>query len=281
MNSIERGFSLEIKDVWYRYPGADDEVIKGVSTTVGQGELIALTGAGRAGKSTLARLMAGVLLPFSGQILVNGLDNTDEENREKTRPHVGIVFQNPDNQLVAARVEEDVAFGPENLNLPSCEVQRRVDEAIEEVGINHLRERPPHLLSGGERQLLAITGSIAMRPSCLILDEPTAMLDPLNQHNILKVLERLARKGTTIIIITSAWNELIQFDRLWICRDGKLIFDDTPSKQPGNLKTIRGLGTNTGGTAELAFALQEQGVDLPPEAVTMNEMVKYLCRALR
>lgn len=271
---------VKLEGVTYAYPGGGP-VIRGVSATLHRGELTALTGPNGSGKSTLAGLVAGLFVPGAGRVLVDGLDTADGANRERIRRRVGLVLQNPDNQFVASRVDEDVAFGPENLNLPPQEVRRRVEYALEAVGLEHLGERPPHLLSGGEKQRLALAGLLALRPRCLVLDEPTAMLDPPGRRDVLRVLRRLAGEGTAVLLVTHHMEEAAAAHRVWVLADGTLVADDTPralfGRQAGPDARVPALPP----AAELARRLSARGASVPAGIINLEDMVHFLCRALR
>ncbi len=272
---------IELESVYYTYPGSKFAALQDICAHVGRAEFISVIGPNGSGKSTLARVMAGLLLTSGGRVLVNGLDTSRPESRQEIRRNVGLVMQNPDNQLVAAVVEEDVAFGPENLGLPSAEVFRRVEEALAAVGLSDMRSRPPHMLSGGEKQRLAIAGVLALKPLCVVLDEPTSMLDPLGRQEVLQVLERLAESGTTVVLITHHMDEAACADRVWLLDKGCLLFDAEPAALFGQLKLLHELGLTSTSAGELAYHLAEQGFALPAGIVTMEDMVKFLCRVLK
>jgi energy-coupling factor transport system ATP-binding protein len=272
---------IELKNVFYTYPGSDRFVLRGIDAKVECGEFIAVIGPNGSGKSTLARLMSGLLLPARGQVLIDGLDTGTPEAREEIRRRVGLVLQNPDNQLVAVQVEEDVAFGPGNLNLPPAEIRRRVDESLEAVNLSGLRARPPHLLSGGEKQRLAIAGILALRPRYLVLDEPTSMLDPLGRREVLRVLRNLAQSGISVILITHLMEEAALSDRVWVLADGGLAANDSPGAVFSRPGMLRELGLGLPFSAELACSVAAPGVDVPPGIVTMEDLVCFLCSVLK
>lgn len=272
---------MQIKGLSYSYPGNKHPVISCLNAKVSRGEFIAIIGPNGSGKSTLARLMAGLLQPTSGSILFEGQGNEGQSVDLELRDRVGLVMQNPDNQLVAALVEEDVAFGPENLNLPPEEVRLRVNFALKAVGLNHLSQRPPHLLSGGEKQRLAIAGILALNPSCLVLDEPTSMLDPVARQGVLKVLRNLADSGTAVVMITHHMDEASSTDRIWVLGDGEIVIDNNPAAVFKEYELLQKLGLSLPPTIELVHFLAGLGTKLPEDIVTMEDMVDYLCRVLK
>jgi len=273
---------VELKGLSYTYPGSDRPVFKDIHATVCRGEFIAVIGPNGSGKSTLARLISGLLQPTGGKVIIDGLEAGDPAAGDAIRQRVGLVVQNPDNQLVAAVVEEDVAFGPENLNLPPVQVRRRVDDALDAVGLQHLRRRPPHLLSGGEKQRLAIAGLLALKPSCLVLDEPTSMLDPLGRQGVLQVLRSLAGAGKAVVMVTHHMDEAARADRIWVLGNGVLAADDSPGTIFGREhRLLSSLGLGLPGMAELACCLANRGVALPPDIVVIEDLVDYLCRVLK
>jgi len=272
---------IELQNASYSYPGSKFPVLQDIIVQVGRAEFIAVIGPNGSGKSTLAKLMAGLLLPSTGMVLVEGMDTSTPEYRNDIRQRVGLVLQNPDNQLVAAVVEEDVAFGPENLCLPSVEVRLRVEDALNAVGLIKKRECPPHLLSGGEKQRLAIAGLLALGPSCVVLDEPTSMLDPLGRQEVLLILRRLADSGTTVVLITHHMDEAIVADRVWVLDHGCLLAEAEPAEVFSQINMLHKLGLASTSVGEIAFRLSEQGIDLPEGIVTMEGLMNYLCRVLK
>jgi len=277
----QRNSLIDLKNVSYSYPGSKLPVLHDILVQIGRAEFIAVIGPNGSGKSTLARLIAGLLLPSTGRVLVDGMDTGKPEHRKYIRQCVGLVLQNPDNQLVAAVVEEDVAFGPENLCLPSEEVRLRVEDALNSVGLIDKRERPPHLLSGGEKQRLAIAGLLALSPCCLVLDEPTSMLDPLGRQEVLQILRRLADSGTAVVLITHHIDEAIVADRVWVLDQGCLLSEAEPAAVFSQVKMLHELGLASTSVGEIAFRLSELGIELPEGIVTMEGMMNYLCRVLK
>ncbi|KJS71383.1 MAG: cobalt transporter ATP-binding subunit [Desulfotomaculum sp. BICA1-6] len=273
-------YLIQFEHVSFAYPGGGS-VIHDFSAGVRRGEFIALIGPNGSGKSTLAGLAAGALRPAAGWVRVDGMDTADPSVMGAIRRRVGLVLQNPDNQLVAARVEEDVAFGPENLNLPSPEVRRRVEYAIAAVGLDRLRDRPPHLLSGGEKQRLAIAGLLALEPSCLVLDEPTSMLDPRGRREVLGVLKNLVAKGTTVLQVTHHMGEAAEAGRVWVLAEGKLQADASPGTVFSRPELLQRLGLTLPPAAELAGCLAARDINVPAGIVNLEDMVHFLCRALK
>lgn len=273
---------IELKSVDYAYPGHDHLTLHGIDAKVAGGEFIAVIGPNGSGKSTLAKLVTGLLQPVRGRVLIDGLDTSQPDAREEIRRRAGLVLQNPDNQLVAVQVEEDVAFGPGNLNLPPPEIRRRVDEALAAVNLSHLRSRPPHLLSGGEKQRLAIAGLLALRPKYLVLDEPTSMLDPPGRREVLQVLRNLARSGCSVILITHLMDEAARSDRVWVLAAGRLVADESPRAVFGRHGMLRELGLELPFSAKLAKGVAAGGgVAVPPGIVTMEDLVGFICSVLK
>ncbi|AGK99972.1 energy-coupling factor transporter ATPase [Desulfoscipio gibsoniae] len=272
---------IKLQNATYIYPGTENPVLREINNNINAGEFIAVIGPNGSGKSTLARLIAGLLIPSGGHVLVDGMDTGLPSNSKKIRRQVGLVLQNPDNQLVAAVVEEDVAFGPENLGLPSAEVRRRVEEALAAVGLSQMRSRPPHMLSGGEKQRLAIAGLLALHPLCVVLDEPTSMLDPVGRQEVVQVLRHLADTGTAVVLITHHMDEAASADRVWALGRGGLLADAEPEVVFSQVKLLHDLGLTLTNTGELARCMTERGFELPTGIVTMEDMVEYLCRVLK
>jgi len=279
---------IQFENVSYEYTSNDDtakalktvkRAIKNVSFTVKKGEFISVLGHNGSGKSTLAKLINALLIPTEGRVTVNGYDTALEENLYKVRGAAGMVFQNPDNQIIASIVEEDVAFGPENLGLASDIIAARVKNALANVGLTELSGKPTHLLSGGQKQKLAIAGVLAMESAIIILDEPTAMLDPIGSREVLKTIKALNReKDITVILITHFMDEAILSDRVIVMQDGEIHLDNTPAnvfKDPERIKT---LGLTMPQIADLNIKLRALGLDLPEGVLTIKEMTDALCR---
>ena len=266
----------------FRYDTEGDEkpVLDSLDLEIEEGTFVAVLGHNGSGKSTLAKHMNAILLPSGGRVWVDEMDTEDEARRLDIRRTVGMVFQNPDNQIVANVVEDDVAFGPENLGVPSPEIRQRVDEALKDVGMYEFREHASHLLSGGQKQRVAIAGIVAMRPRCIVLDEPTAMLDPAGRREVLDTVHRLNRElGITVILITHHMDECIDADRLIVMSDGRIIADGTPAEVFPQVELLRGSGLDVPATVSLLFELRRAGFDLPLDALTVEECAEVLCRA--
>ncbi|MBQ3940263.1 MAG: energy-coupling factor transporter ATPase [Oscillospiraceae bacterium] len=270
---------IQIENLRFSYPNPDtpeqdNEVLKGISLTFGRGELVAVLGHNGSGKSTLAKTLNAILLPTSGMVTVAGIDTKDEEKLLEIRQHVGMVFQNPDNQIVATIVEEDVAFGLENLGVPTDEMRVRVDQALHAVGMYEYRTHAPHQLSGGQKQRVAIAGIIAMRPDCIVLDEPTAMLDPQGRKEVMRTIQLLNRDyGITIILITHEMDEAAQCDRVVVVDHGEVVMDDRPEAVFSQVQRMRELGLDVPQATELCDLLRQSGFDLPPDILHADQCI--------
>ncbi|GAB6932386.1 energy-coupling factor transporter ATPase [Calditerricola satsumensis] len=269
--------------VGYAYPAGGDGqpvwALRGVTLTVTRGEWVAIVGPNGSGKSTLAKLVAGLLLPAEGRVTVCGISTDDESRSAELRRRVAIVFQNPDNQLVAPTVEEDVAFGPENLGLSPEEIRRRVDEALRATGISALRQAPPHRLSGGQKQRLAIAGALAMEPEVLVLDEATAMLDPQGRREVWATVRRLHReRGLTILFITHRLEETLAADRIVVLADGRIVVSGPPRAVYANPARLEALGLDVPPVVALREALIRRGLPLSRDVLTHDELVTALWR---
>ncbi|SEH22161.1 energy-coupling factor transporter ATPase [Selenomonas sp. KH1T6] len=283
------GAFIEIENLEHVYQGAAGAAHKAldkVNLSIEQGEFVAVLGANGSGKSTLARHLNGLLLPSSGQVRIEGLSTADAAERNelwKIRSKVGMVFQNPDNQLIAAVVEDDVAFGPENLGVEPMEIRQRVMNALQAVGMARFRKRAPHLLSGGQKQRVAIAGALAMETDCLVLDEPTAMLDPQGRKEVLEVVKRLHReKGLTVILITHFMEEAMAAQRVLVMDQGRAVMEGTPREIFVRTKELKALGLEAPMAGELAERLRKAGIPLPqePGILTAEELLASL-QALR
>ncbi|HLN61760.1 MAG TPA: energy-coupling factor transporter ATPase [Symbiobacteriaceae bacterium] len=251
-----------------------------VNLTVQPGEFVAILGMNGSGKSTLARHLNALLLPRDGTVLVDGMDTRDEKSLWPIRDRVGMVFQNPDNQIVAAVVEEDVAFGPENQGCPPVEIRRRVEEALASVGMLHMRERSPHLLSGGQKQRVAIAGALALRPACLVLDEPTAMLDPSGRAEVVEVVRRLNKElGMAVVWITHFMEEAALADRVVVMAGGRVHLEGTPRDVFVQSRQLRELRLDVPVAVAVAERLRAQGLALPAGLLTLEELVDALCQS--
>ena len=242
---------------------------------------MAITGPNGGGKSTLAKMLNGLLKPTSGEVIVDGMNTADEETEIEVKRRVGMVFQNPDNQLVASIVEEDVAFGPENLGLEPKVIRERVDEALKNVGMYEFKNSTPHHLSGGQKQRIAIAGIIAMRPECIILDEPTAMLDPLGRAEIIKTLHKLNKENNiTIVLITHYMEEAENADRVMVMNDGVIIDDNTPKEIFKNVSQLKAVGLSVPQTTELLYALNQNGFNISTDVLSIEETAKAIALCL-
>lgn len=252
--------------------------MKNVSFELEAGTFTAIIGKNGSGKSTLAKNLNGLLLPTEGDILVGGYNTKDEAHIWDVRQTAGMVFQNPDNQLVSAIVEDDVAFGPENLGVEPEEIRRRVDKALEAVNMGQFRKKAPHLLSGGQKQRIAIAGVVAMKPRCIIFDEPTAMLDPKGRKEIMAIIDELHREGITVVLITHFMEEAVRADRVIIMNEGSILLDGTPAEVFSHAELMKSVNLDVPPIVELADKLRENGVDVPHEIITEEEMVEFLCQ---
>lgn len=274
--------TIEAKSLYHRYELGDKEYVTalaGVDVKVSRGEFLAIIGPNGSGKSTLAKHFNVLLLPDEGDVWVFGMNTKDQTLTWEIRRSAGMVFQNPDNQIVATVVEEDVAFGPENLGVDPQEIRRRVDEALKAVGMEHMRRHAPHLLSGGQKQRVAIAGVLAMRPQCIILDEPTAMLDPRGREEVMKTVLELNKKyGITIIHITHYMDEALYADRVLVMDRGRVIMEGPPRQVFMEKEKLVGLGLDVPALGRLSEALVKAGVPVRPDALSVEELVEELCR---
>ncbi len=262
--------------------GQESFVLDGVNLTIQKGEFVAILGHNGCGKSTLAKHFNGLLVPVCGNVYVNGVNTKDEEMLWDIRSHVGMVFQNPDNQIVATVVEEDVAFAPENLGIESREIRARVDEALKLVDMYRFRKHAPHLLSGGQKQRVAIAGAIAMRPACIVMDEPTAMLDPKGRSEVMDTILKLKQEeNMTIVLITHYMDEAAKADRVVVMDDGKIVMDDTPRNVFSQVKALKELGLDVPQVTELAYGLKKQGIAIKNDVLTVEECADEIMRVLK
>ena len=272
---------IRIEDLHFTYPGDTEETLRGIDLEIAAGSFVAVLGHNGSGKSTLAKLLNAILLPTSGHVYVAGVDTADEERLLEVRGTVGLVFQNPDNQIVANVVEDDVAFAPENLGVEPAEIRRRVDDALKTVGMYEYRMHAPHLLSGGQKQRVAIAGVLAMRPECIVLDEPTAMLDPIGRREVISTVTRLCREqGITIVLITHHMSECVNADRLVVMSEGRIIADGEPREVFSQVELLKSEGLSVPATTELIWELNQEGWDLPIRALTVNECADAVMAAL-
>ena len=277
---------IETKSLSFSYPADEGEepvrALDGVSLPIEKGSFVVVLGHNGSGKSTLAKTFNAVLLPTDGQVLVEGMDTRDENLLLDIRRTVGMVFQNPDNQIVANVVEEDVAFAPENLGVPTPEIRQRVDDALTAVRMSPFVTHAPHLLSGGQKQRIAIAGVIAMEPACIVLDEATAMLDPIGRQEVLSTVHRLNReKGITVVLITHHMNEAEEADRVIVMNGGRVAMDGTPQAVFSQVERLRDMGLTVPDTVDLLDRLRRDGVDVPLDALTVEECADAICAALR
>jgi energy-coupling factor transport system ATP-binding protein len=274
---------IEAKDLTYSYTNSEGIdvgfAINGVDLDVYKGEFLVVLGHNGSGKSTLAKHMNALVLPSGGKIYVDGFDTAVPDNVWDIRSRAGMVFQNPDNQIVATIVEEDVAFGPENLGIPSEEIRKRVDECLKTVGMYEYRRHAPHLLSGGQKQRVAIAGILAMQPKCIILDEPTAMLDPVGRKEVISTITHLNRElGITIVLITHYMEEAVEADRIIVMDQGKIVIKGTPKQVFSNVPTMKEIGLDVPQVTELAYELNQSGIKISTDILTLSEMVNELCQ---
>lgn len=277
---------IEINNASFSYVNDYDDrstkntVIKDVSIKIDRGEFVAVLGHNGSGKSTLAKLLNAINLPDEGTVLINGMDTRDEKNLYDIRRTVGMVFQNPDNQIVATVVEEDVAFALENIGVEPKEIRRRVDEALKTVGMYEYREHAPHKLSGGQKQRVAIAGVLAMKPDCIVLDEPTAMLDPIGRREIMSTIKELNAMGVTIVLITHYMDEAAQAKRVVVIDSGRIVMDDKPKMVFSQVEALCSLGLDVPQVTELTYELIKEGVNLPPDIIDENECYEALLKLL-
>ena len=272
---------IKIEHLSYTYPGETEPAIRDLDLTIEAGTFVAVLGHNGSGKSTLAKHLNAILLPTEGRVLVDGIDTADEQQLLRVRGTVGMVFQNPDNQIVANVVEDDVAFAPENLGVPPEEIRRRVDAALKQVGMYEFRMHAPHLLSGGQKQRVAIAGVIAMEPKCIVLDEPTAMLDPAGRREVVETVTRLCReKGITVVLITHHMNECIGADRVIVMSNGVIVADGAPKDVFRQSALLRREGLTVPVTTELLEQLSAAGMALPLDALTVDACADAIASAL-
>ena len=277
---------ISVENLAYTYPGIDDQpgvvVFEDLNLKIEEGTFVAILGTNGCGKSTLAKHFNSILLPTGGKVYVNGIDTSNEERIMQVRRSIGMVFQNPDNQIVANVVEEDVAFGPENLGVSSPEIRHRVNKALKQVGMYEYREHAPHLLSGGQKQRIAIAGVIAMEPKCIVLDEPTAMLDPRGRREVMETIARLNReKGITVILITHHMDEAAKADRMVIIHRGEIRADGTPREIFADVEQIHALGLSAPETVELCNELNKEGFSLSLDLLDTEACAQALYDVLK
>ena len=275
---------LRTENLTYSYPASEENeqptlALDGVTLAIERGSFTVILGHNGSGKSTLAKTFNAVLLPSGGKVYVEGMDTMDESLLLEIRRRVGMVFQNPDNQIVANVVEEDVAFAPENLGVPSAEIRKRVDDALEAVGMTQFVKHAPHLLSGGQKQRIAIAGVLAMKPECIVLDEATAMLDPIGRREVLAAVEKLNREqGITVVLITHHMNEAEHADRVIVMNEGRVAMDGAPREVFAQVEKLKSIGLTVPDTVELLYELRGAGCDLPLTAITVDECADAIAR---
>lgn len=271
---------IEIKNLSYEYISDENKkstALKNINLDITEGEFVAILGHNGSGKSTLAKLLNAQIAPTNGEIKIFGLNTSNEENLWDIRQNCVMVFQNPDNQIVATIIEEDVAFGPENLGIDPKEIRRRVDECLEIVKMQKYKKHSPHMLSGGQKQRVVIAGVLAMNPKILIFDESTAMLDPIGRSDIINTIIKLNKeKKKTILYITHYMEEAVLADRVIVLNEGEIVFDDIPKKVFCNVKELKELGLAVPQVTELAYMLKQDGMDIPLDILTNDEMIKFL-----
>lgn len=276
------GNIIKIDNLFFEYPQDEGDTpkqaIKGLSLEIEEGSFTAIIGQNGSGKSTLAKNLNGLLLPGEGAVYVAGMDTRDSELIWDIRQTAGMVFQNPDNQLVSAIVEDDVAFGPENIGIDPVEIRARVDRALEAVKMGKYKRKAPHLLSGGQKQRIAIAGVVAIKPRCIIFDEPTAMLDPRGRKDIMEIIKTLHDEGITVILITHFMDEAVRADRVVIMDKGEVLVDGSPEYVFSQDKLIKSARLDVPMAAEIAIYLRENGIDVPPDVVTAERLKEFICQ---
>ena len=273
---------LSLENVSFRYPQSAEAALYNVSLDIQPGTFTAVLGHNGSGKSTLAKHLNAILLPAEGRVLVKGMDTREDDLLLPIRRTVGMVFQNPDNQIVASVVEDDVAFAPENLGVEPDEIRRRVDDALRRVGMYEYRLHAPHLLSGGQKQRISIAGVLAMQPEVLVLDEPTAMLDPIGRREVLATIETLRREtGVTVILITHHMDECIHADRVLVMSGGRVALDGTPEEVFTQVETMRSLSLDVPATTEVLWQLKQAGLSLPLDALDMESCAQVIASILK
>lgn len=272
---------IEVKNVDFAYETDSDEILNDFSISIEKGSFVAILGHNGSGKSTLAKLLNGLNLPDKGKVLIDGIDTADEDKSIEIRNKIGLVFQNPDNQIVSTIVEEDVAFGPENLGLERNEIRKRVDDSLEAVGMSEYKRHEPHRLSGGQKQRVAIAGILAMQPECVVFDEPTAMLDPRGRKDVMNIIMKLNKEmNKTVVLITNYMDEATKADRVVVIDSGKIICDGTPQKVFNQVELLKSVGLDIPQPTELIYKLKEAGVAFEESVLHTEECVEAISKAL-
>lgn len=272
---------IKAENVHFEYIRSDhtNQVLDKFELNVKEGEFVVIMGHNGSGKSTFAKLANAILLPSEGDVLISGMNTKDESNLWNIREEAGIIFQNPDNQIVATIVEEDVAFGPENIGIESSLIKKRVEESLSTVDMFEYRKRPPHMLSGGQKQRIAIAGVLAMRPKCIILDEPTAMLDPSGRKEVMDIVKKLNKEeGMTVLYITHFMNEAIEADRIVVIDDGKIALQGTPREVFSSVEKMKSIGLDVPEVTSMAIDMKAAGIDISTDVINLEEMVDALCQ---
>ncbi|MBQ7283755.1 MAG: energy-coupling factor transporter ATPase [Oscillospiraceae bacterium] len=268
---------IKATNLWFGYSEEKEKALKGISFSASKGEFIAVLGSNGCGKSTLAKHFNAILVPEQGQVSIQGMLTSDDDRLFDIRQKVGMVFQNPDNQIVATIVEEDVAFALENMGVEPAEIRRRIDEAMEKTGVYKFKNKAPHHLSGGQKQRVAIAGIIAMRPDCIVLDEPTAMLDPEGRRLVLKTIKTLNKEyGITVILITHYMDEAAQADRIVVMSKGNVVKEGNPKEIFSQVELVKSLSLDVPQTSEIAYELSKMGYNLSTEAISIDECAQQL-----
>jgi energy-coupling factor transport system ATP-binding protein len=275
---------IKTNNLYFRYSDEKEEdkyALKNINLHINDGEFVVIIGHNGSGKSTLSKLFNGIFYPTSGKIYIDGLDTSDEELIWEIRKRAGMVFQNPDNQLVATIVEEDVAFGPENLGLPPEVIRQRVDEALESVKMSEFKRKPPHHLSGGQKQRVAIAGILAMKPKCIIFDEPTAMLDPSGRKEVIQTIQNLNKVDKmTVVHVTHYMDEAVNADRIIVMDGGQIVLEGTPKEVFSQVETLQKLGLDVPQVTLLSHELKKSGIEVSTENLTVDELVENLCQLI-
>ena len=273
---------ITIENLIFEYTRGDESqpvrAIDNLNLEIERGSFTAIIGKNGSGKSTLAKNLNGLLLPTEGVIYVDGFDTRDDDSIWNVRQTAGMVFQNPDNQLVSAIVEDDVAFGPENLGIEPAEIRRRVDKALSDVNMGQFKKKAPHLLSGGQKQRIAIAGVVAMKPKCIIFDEPTAMLDPKGRSEIMSIIDELHAEGITVILITHFMDEAVRADRVIIMHEGRILLDGAPQEVFEQEELIRSVNLDVPLMVEMGAKLRKAGINVPKDIITEEKMVEFICQ---